>query len=202
MRSRYDRVAPLYDLLDSPFEAVYARGRRLIGEASHGLTLELGAGTGKNFAYYPPGARVIALDVSQGMLTRARRRIRQPIRGLVVGDVALLPLRDASVDVVTATFVCCVQHDPPPALDQIRRVLRPGGQAVFMDYVLPGSGWLRSLLCALEPGLRALYGVSWLDDLATLLQAAGLQPIERRPVWGSLIVVTVAARLGLGRSSG
>jgi ubiquinone/menaquinone biosynthesis C-methylase UbiE len=94
----------------------YARGRRLIGEASYGLTLELGAGTGKNLAYYPPSVRMFALDVSQMMLTRARRRLRQPPRGLVVGDLAQLPLRDASVDVVTATFVCCVQSDPRPAL--------------------------------------------------------------------------------------
>jgi hypothetical protein len=53
---RYNRIAPLYDLLDQAFESQYRRGRALIGAEATGITLELGAGTGKNFAYY--GARI------------------------------------------------------------------------------------------------------------------------------------------------
>jgi ubiquinone/menaquinone biosynthesis C-methylase UbiE len=126
-RRRYRRVAPLYDLLDWPFEPLYQPGRTLIGQLASGRTLELGAGTGKTFPYYRPAARMFALDASWPMLSRSRGRLKPPIRGLVMGDVAQLPLGDGCVDTVTATFVCCVQADPRPALREIARVLRPGG---------------------------------------------------------------------------
>jgi ubiquinone/menaquinone biosynthesis C-methylase UbiE len=193
MRGRYSRVAPLYDLLDSPFEPIYARGRRMIGESSQGLTLEVGAGTGKNFAYYPPAARVVALDLSWAMLSRARRRIRPAIRGLLIGDLAHLPLLDASVDTVTGTFVCCVQTDPDLAAREIRRVLSPGGRAQLMEYQVPASGWSRWLLQMLQPLLGAVYGVSWQHDVQTTLRAVGLQIVEVKPVWPPLILVIVAA---------
>lgn len=187
-RARYARLAAIYDLLDWPFEPLYRPGRALIGAASAGLTLELGAGTGKNFAYYPASARVIASDLAWPMLARAvaRRRVRPPIRGLLVADVARLPLRDASVDTVTATFVCCVQADPRPALGEIARVLRPGGRALFLEWVLPASGWWRVLLRLLEPLLRGLYGIHW-QDLPALLVAAGLNVLEVRSIWGPVV---------------
>jgi ubiquinone/menaquinone biosynthesis C-methylase UbiE len=178
MRGRYGRVAPLYDLLDSPFEPIYARGRRMIAESSQGLTLEVGAGTGKNFAYYPHEARVVALDLSWNMLNRARRRIRPAIRGVLIGDLAHLPLLDASVDTVTGCFVCCVQTDPDRAAREIRRVLSPGGRAVLMEYQLPASGWLRWPLQALQPLLSVVYGVSWQHEVQTTIRAAGLQIVE------------------------
>jgi ubiquinone/menaquinone biosynthesis C-methylase UbiE len=193
MRGRYARVAPLYDLLDSPFEPIYAGGRQVIGESSQGLTLEVGAGTGKNFAYYPAEARVVALDMSWAMLNRARRRIRPAIRGVLIGDLAHLPLLDASVDTVTGSFVCCVQTDPGWAAREIRRVLRTGGRAVLMEYQLPATGWLRWLLQALQPLLGAVYGVSWQHEVQTTLRATGLQIVEVRPDWRPLLVVIVAA---------
>lgn len=194
MRTRYARVAPFYDLLDVLLEPLYARGRRLIGAMSVGLTLELGAGTGKNFSYYAADARVIALDVSWAMLARSRRRIPPPIRGFLVADVHDLPVREASVDSVVATFVCCVQGDPRPALYEIARVLRPSGKALFMEYVLPSSGWLRRLLRGLEPLLHAVYGVSWQHDLMMLLPATGFDIVKRKRIWGPLITVIVAER--------
>ena len=181
-RARYARIAAVYDLLDWPFERLYQPGRALIGAASAGLTLELGAGTGKNFASYTDSARVIASDLAWPMLARARRRRRPPIRGLLVADAARLPVRDASVDTVTATFVCCVQADPRPALAEIARVLRPGGRALFLEWALPASGWWRVLLRLLEPPLRGLYGIHWREDLRALLAVAGLEVVEVQSV--------------------
>jgi ubiquinone/menaquinone biosynthesis C-methylase UbiE len=193
-KRRYWRVAPLYDLLDWPFEPLYRPGRALIGQLASERTVELGAGTGKTFPYYRPAARVFALDASWAMLARARGRLQLPIRALVMGDVAHLPLRDACVDSVTATFVCCVQADPRPALREIARVLRPGGRAVFLEFVLPKHGVLRRLIRLLEPALRALYGVHWEHHLPGLLYEAGLNVIDVRPVSTPMIESIVAGK--------
>ena len=186
-------MAPLYDLLDWPFEPMYRPGRRLLGRAAVGHTLELGAGTGKNFPYYGPAARVVALDITWEMLAHARRRLRPPIHALLVADVAHLPIRDACVDTVVAAFVCCVQADPSPPLGEIARVLRPGGQTLFLEYVLPRHGWRRPLMRVLEPPLRILYGVHWDHDLPALLASAGLQVLEVRAVWASIVQAIFAA---------
>jgi ubiquinone/menaquinone biosynthesis C-methylase UbiE len=198
-RARYGRIARLYDLLDAPFERRYRPGRALIGAASAGLTLELGAGTGKNFPYYGQAARVIASDLSWDMLARAARRGRPPIRALVVADGAQLPLRDACIDTVVATFVCCVQDDPSPALREIARVLRPGGHALFMEFALPERGRERWFMSTLEPLLHALYGVHWGYDLPALLIAAGLEVREVRAIWPPIVRVFVAVASGPDR---
>jgi ubiquinone/menaquinone biosynthesis C-methylase UbiE len=184
----------LYDIFDAPFEPLYRRGRVLIGGASRGITLELGAGTGKNLRYYRSSAQVIASDVSEAMLARARRRLRRPIRGLLVADVAHLPVRDKAIDTVVATFVCCVQPDPRPALAEIERVLRRGGQALLMEFVVPRGGWLRTLMRVIEPSLGAVYGVHWEYDLPGLLSAAGLEINEVKGVWPPLVHAIFAAK--------
>jgi ubiquinone/menaquinone biosynthesis C-methylase UbiE len=197
-RRRYARVAPLYDLLDWPFEALYRPGRALVGQRARGVTFEVGAGTGKTFPYYSQNAAVFALDASWAMLSRARARLRPPIRGLVIGDVSRLPLRDACVDTVTATFVCCVQADPRPAVREIARVLRRGGQAAFLEFVVPRSGPLGRLMRLLEPLLRVVYGVHWEHDLPGLLAEAGLNVTEVRPIWRPLVAAIISAKAPAG----
>jgi hypothetical protein len=61
-RDRYQRIAPLYDLLDLPFEhRRYRQLRPLLFAGMSGLILDAGVGTGRNFAFYPSGAKVIGL---------------------------------------------------------------------------------------------------------------------------------------------
>jgi ubiquinone/menaquinone biosynthesis C-methylase UbiE len=72
---RYQRIAPLYDLLDLPFEyGRYRRIRRLLFQGLSGRLLEAGVGTGRNFPFYPPGGKVVGIDISPAMLARADRR--------------------------------------------------------------------------------------------------------------------------------
>src|SRR5947209_15516150 len=75
--ARYQRIAPLYDRLDSPFE--YGRYRKIRPQLFHGLSgriLDAGVGTGRNFPFYPRGSQVVGIDLSPAMLARAERRRR------------------------------------------------------------------------------------------------------------------------------
>jgi ubiquinone/menaquinone biosynthesis C-methylase UbiE len=193
-RRRYARIATLYDALDFPFEPRYKVGRGIVGRIAQERVLEVGAGTGKNFSSYSPAARVFACDLSSAMLNRARRRVRPAIHGLLVGDAHTLPIRDGCMDAVVATFVCCVQPDPRPALAELGRVLRPAGRAVFMEYVLPADPILREFLRLSQPLFHGLFGVHWRHNLAPLLEDAGLHVDEVQPVWPPLVECIVATR--------
>lgn len=85
---RYQRIAPLYDLLDLPFE--YGRYRRIRPLLFHGLSgriLDAGVGTGRNMPFYPPGTSVVGIDLSRAMLARAEhRRTLSPRGGAVAAN--------------------------------------------------------------------------------------------------------------------
>ena len=72
---RYQRIAPVYDLLELPFEyGRYRRVRRLLFEGLSGRVLDAGVGTGRNFPFYPAGTTVVGIDISPAMLARAERK--------------------------------------------------------------------------------------------------------------------------------
>ena len=72
---RYERIAPLYDLLDLPFEySRYRKIRPLLFQGLKGRVLDAGIGTGRNIQFYPTGAQVVGIDISPAMLARAERR--------------------------------------------------------------------------------------------------------------------------------
>jgi len=186
-KRRYARIASLYDLFDRVLEPHYRPGRALIGAQTEGLTLEVGAGTGKNFPYYPDQVRVIASDLSEAMLAQARRKVRPPVRALLAAEAAALPLLDDAADTVVATFVCCVQDDPAPSISEIARVLKPGGQVLCLDYTVPEGLPLRILMRLLQPLLHLVYGIHWDHDVPGLLQDTGLRVCEVRRIWGPVV---------------
>jgi len=128
-RARYDRIAPVYDLMNLCSEFAYRRWREWLWQHAprQGAILEVGVGTGKNIPFYPPEAQVIGLDLSPKMLARAQRR-KQKLRSqakLILGDAQVLDLPAASVDAAFATFVFCSVPDPVLGLRELGRVVRP-----------------------------------------------------------------------------
>jgi ubiquinone/menaquinone biosynthesis C-methylase UbiE len=133
------------------YELEMRAGERRVGpmrrELLGGLTgdvLEIGAGTGANFSYYAPDARVIALEPDPHMLKRAQARLAT--LGLTNVDVQRapaesVPFDDGSFDALVATLVLCTVNDLPASLAEMRRVLRPGGRLVFIEHVR-GDGFL------------------------------------------------------------
>jgi ubiquinone/menaquinone biosynthesis C-methylase UbiE len=72
---RYQRIAPVYGLLDLPFEyGRYRRIRRLLFQGLSRRLLDAGVGTGRNFPFYPAESTVVGIDISPAMLARAERR--------------------------------------------------------------------------------------------------------------------------------
>ena len=116
------------------FEAVR---RDLVGGAA-GATLEIGAGTGGNLAFFPQDlARLVITEPNRHSARRLRRRVRalRPEAEVVLARAEALPFPDAAFDTVVATLVLCSVPDPAATLGEIRRVLRPGGSLLFAEHV-------------------------------------------------------------------
>ena len=116
------------------------RTRATIVPAAEGRVLEIGFGSGRNLPYYDERrvSDVVLLEPSAAMRTLAARRLakaRVPIRVLAAGAEAV-PLPNASVDTVLVTYTLCTLPDPSQALDEARRVLRPGGRLLFAEHGL------------------------------------------------------------------
>ena len=153
VRRRYDRGAARYDFLTWPMEvmAMDLYRARLIGKVKGPRVLEVGVGTGRNLPLYRDDVHVDAIDLSPRMLERACRRSPRHNVELALMDVQALAWPAGSFDTVVATCVFCSVPDPVKGLAELRRVLRPGGQALFLEHVRPGTPWLARVFDWLDP---------------------------------------------------
>jgi len=75
VKKKYNRFSLLYDLLEYPFEKLlFGKWRKNLFSNLNGRILEVGVGTGKNLQYYSKEAKVIAIDISPGMLGKAIKK--------------------------------------------------------------------------------------------------------------------------------
>jgi ubiquinone/menaquinone biosynthesis C-methylase UbiE len=200
LRRTYRRIAPLYDLLDLPFELGRYRHLRpcvFSAVADARMLLDCGTGTGRNTPYYPRGARVAGIDLCAEMIRRADRRSIDAGRPVshVQADVSCLPWRDDVFDAAAATFLFCVLPDTMQvaALSEIARVVKPGGRIVLLEYVLshqPRRRWLMTNVWA--PWVRFAYQAGFDRRTAEHVEEAGLVLEERRFLYTDTVVLLVA----------
>ena len=194
---RYRRIAPVYDLLELPFEyARYRPLRRMLFAGLSGRILDAGVGTGRNIPFYPPASEVTGIDTSPEMLARAeRRRARMGVTvELLERDIRATGFPDGSFDAVVATFLFCVlpQQDQLPALRELARVCRPGAELRLLEYTRPQAPFRRLLTRVWEPWVRWAYGASFDRDVARNVPAAGLKLEDVRFVVDELVQYVVA----------
>ena len=128
-----------YDQIVAGPEKAVLRGRReaLVSRVT-GAVLEIGGGTGANLPFYGPGVEELVItEPEEPMARRLERKLAGyslPAR-VVRAPAEDLPLEDARFDFVVSTLVLCTVDDPARALGEIHRLLKPGGQLVFLEHV-------------------------------------------------------------------
>jgi ubiquinone/menaquinone biosynthesis C-methylase UbiE len=146
MSFRSALFAMTYDRQMAKVEKASLRAlRESLLAAAHGDVLEIGGGTGANLPYYPAGARSLTItEPEPAMVRRLERRAREqaPRATILRAPAEDLPFDDGAFDVAVSTMVLCGVDDQQRALRQLRRVLRPGGQLIFIEHVRSGDARL------------------------------------------------------------
>ena len=181
-RKRYDRMAPIYDVSEAVMERfLYAPWRRLLWSGLKGPdVLEVGVGTGKNMPYYPHGVHVAAIDLSERMLSRARKRAT--LLGVDVDlrqmDVQALAFPADSFDAIVASFVFCSVPDPVAGLLELGRVCKPEGEIRLLEHMRARSELVGRLMDIINPIAVRIQGANINRRTIDNIENAGLR-IER-----------------------
>jgi ubiquinone/menaquinone biosynthesis C-methylase UbiE len=168
-----------YDKLTARMEDAWLREARAESLAGlSGTVVELGAGTGRNLAHYPHEVeRLILTEPTAAMRDQLRTRVAEaglPFDVEVVDATAdRLPFNDGSADAVVSTLVLCSVPALGPAVAEVRRVLRPGGELRLIEHVAAQRGWAHRIQTTLDPVWNWLEGSCHLDHETRTALAAG-----------------------------
>jgi len=183
----YARWAPIYDKV---FTLTMRPGRTAASAAINrigGRVIDVGIGTGLELPMFDPSVRITGIDLSEPMLRIAQKRVDDlklsNVEGLLVMDAMKLAFPDASFDAAVAPYVLTVVPEPERTLDEMARVVKPGGEIVLVNHIGAESGpiaaieaWLGKRSASL--GWRPQFPWSILGDW--MARRPDIELLERR----------------------
>ncbi|MEJ7847368.1 MAG: class I SAM-dependent methyltransferase [Pyrinomonadaceae bacterium] len=180
MEPVYDKFAKAYDAVFAPFEKSFLsrwRAQTLELLPKDSTILELGAGTGANFSFYPTSKHAVSSELSIKMLGIAKSKAGSNL--LIQADAQDLPFAANVFDAAFATLVFCSIPKPERAFAEVQRVIKPGGKVILMEHVRP-----HGLLGYVFDGLSVLT-VALIDDhfnrkTAEIAEQSGLKILDIR----------------------
>lgn len=215
----FDGVARRYDLTNTVLSAGLdrrwrKRTRQCLELAQGQKVLDLAAGTGvSTVELMRSGAYAVGCDFSLGMLRAGRASKRRRGVPVVAGDGTHLPFADGAFDAVTTSFGLRNISDPPQALREMARVVRPGGRlvvcefsrpsfapfrVVYLNYLMRALPWVARRVASnpdayvyLAESIRAWPAQ---DELARTVAAAGWVDVRFRNLTGGIVALHLAER--------
>lgn len=190
---KYDRFAHWYDLVEGiPDLLGVSRLRRRLMRQASGRVLEVAVGTEKNLRHYPRDSRIIAVDVSAGMLNVARKRAAKSFMDIsfLLMDAEALAFSDASFETVVSSLTTCTFPNPAVALREMARVCRPDGRILLLEHGRSNREWLGRLQDLWANRNAKALGCHWNREPLELAGQAGLRVVAaRRSFFGIFHVI-------------
>jgi ubiquinone/menaquinone biosynthesis C-methylase UbiE len=146
-REYFDKVADQWDTMRRQFFGEGVRRAAIAAADVKPGMVVADVGTGTGFlaeAAVNAGASVIGIDISGGMLSQVTSRLAGRAFEARQGDTAALPLADGEADAVVGNMVLHHAEDPPAAIREMARALKPGGRLVITDADTHTHEWLRT----------------------------------------------------------
>lgn len=159
--------------------------------------LELGAGTGANFAHFPPGLSVISTEPDEHMLARAQKKLTETNLAnaeIQQADAQSLPFEDESFDTVIGTLVFCTIPNPVKALAEAKRVLKPGGKLLLMEHIRGPDSVRGAIEDIVAPAWKLMAGGCHINrNTIDLVNRAGFRINSMRSHFMGLQIVEIFA---------
>jgi ubiquinone/menaquinone biosynthesis C-methylase UbiE len=196
LRRYWDKHAGSYDRQMAFFDRhLFAGSREWICSRAEGRVLEVAIGTGLNLACYPDNVQLTGIEWSPAMLQIARDRARRLGRvvDLRQDDAQALQFPADCFDTVVCTFSLCAIPDDRKAVQEMARVLRPGGLLLLADHVEASRWYVRAAQALIEVGSVPAQGEHFRRRPVRHVQALGFT-IEGRDRFKLGIVERLAAR--------
>jgi ubiquinone/menaquinone biosynthesis C-methylase UbiE len=203
----WDRHAGGYDRQMGFMDRIlFGDTRQWICAQAQGRVLEVAIGTGLNLPHYPGDVELTGIELSAAMLDIARRRAAElgrqanlrigdaaALANLRIGDAAALEFPDATFDTVVCTFSLCAIPDHHRAVNEMVRVLRPGGRLLLADHVTSTHPVIRAVQRAAERVTVPWGGEHFRRRPLELVTSAGLR-VEGHDRFALGVVERLAAR--------
>ena len=185
LQNAYDEIADQYEKkvwFDQHILGV-ARLRKNLLSKANGKILEVACGTGQNLPLFAPNSKIAAVDLSPKMLEIARENATK--HGLNVNlfvmDVEKLEFPDGSFDTVVSTLSTCTFPNPIKALQEMKRVCRPGGLILLLEHGHSDLPWFAKFQDRHEYQHYLDHaGCRWTQDPLDLAQSAGIKVFQSK----------------------
>lgn len=201
IKKRYNRIASLYDAMEYMMEkgkmgdwreALWKRVNAFLsedsGEGNHRL-LEAGVGTGKNIAYYPEDIDISAIDFSEKMLAKARKKAEECNRDIDLLKMNIEDLRfpDNHFDLIVTSCVFCSVPNPVNGFRELKRVCKDNGRIIMLEHMRTRREPWGKLMDAFNWISLYTWGANINRETMKNIRKADLKVVEEKDLWFDIV---------------
>tara|TARA_R110002126_G_scaffold169359_9_gene318325 strand:+ start:747 stop:1391 length:645 start_codon:yes stop_codon:yes gene_type:complete len=182
-QKRYNATSVIYDIMEWPIEQWWYKWWRsqLWSKVDGHNVLEIGVGTGKNIPFYPEDMEITGIDLSAGMLKRAKRVLAKRNNDRVTlqeMDAQELDFMENTFDEVVATFAFCSVPDPVLGFKEALRITKSGGHLYLLEHMVSKNESFASVMKKLDGPIHYLSGVHIARETVENVKKAGWEILE------------------------